>query len=234
MTARELLTRCAAAGITLAAEAGRLRVAGPAEAVRELTPLLREHRDELLVLLAGSSAAPALTGGAPDPGVPADRTCAACAHRTSAGTCARPVEAGLAAHFAIRWPPAGHAAVCKAFERQQLAAHGSGTQTHPFETARRNWTPATAKELAAMEQRHRRAVVLGLDPQQADLASDVLHWRDRTGDDRRLCLECRSLRVGTTSRWHCAALHLPLAQQLVTQPHRCETFQDLQEERHGD
>lgn len=45
------------------------------------------------------------------------RTCRACIYRLRAGTCGRPVEAGLAEAFVVVWPPAGHAVTCPAFQR---------------------------------------------------------------------------------------------------------------------
>lgn len=240
MSAAELLlTRCAEQGVTLTAEAGRLRVAGPAEAVREFTPLLREHRAELLALLAkgpepdsgtcraeGASRPPAPAGqGTPELGAASDRTCTACAHRTRAGTCGEPVLAGLADHFAIRWPPAGHATRCAAFERQQATA--AEPLRHPYETERQAWTPADEREIKRMAATFERAVALGLTPDEADYVADVQHWGRRVGDARRLCAECRPLRAGASSRWWCAAQRLPLPQQLVAeQPHRCPIFRD--------
>jgi len=53
---------------------------------------------------------------------PVARTCRACAHRLPYATCGRPVEAGLAPHFGIRWAPPGYAVTCAAFteKRPQL------------------------------------------------------------------------------------------------------------------
>ncbi|TSE26909.1 hypothetical protein Tsedi_00619 [Tepidimonas sediminis] len=174
----------------------------------------------------GTSAAPVPAEGAVDPGAPSCRTCAACAHRTRAGTCARPAEAGLADHFAIRWPPAEHAAQCPAFERQQPVLD-PGAQPHPFGRERRAWTPASEPELRRMAAMFERAVALGFSSEEADCAADVAHWAARLGD-LRPCLACAHLRAGVSSRWWCAAQRLPLPQQLVTQPHRCPAFSDLE------
>lgn len=238
MSAAELLTRCAEQGIVLTAQDGRLRAAGPAEAVRGLAPLLRERRAELLALVQGAdsnsgpcraewtSVSSGRTEGATDPGVPSDPTCAACAHRTRAGTCARPAEAGLAGHFAIRWPPAGHAAGCAAFERQQRAAPAEPLR-HPYETERRAWTPASDAEIARMVSTFERAVALGMTPEQAERVADVQRWGRRAHDDRRPCIVCAHLRAGTSSCWWCAAQRLPVPRQLVAeQPHRCPVFRD--------
>ncbi|MFN4005847.1 MAG: hypothetical protein ACK4MJ_07765 [Hylemonella sp.] len=76
MTAADLLRRCAAAGVVLAAEAGRLHAAGPAEGVHELAPLLRERRAELLALLSQGpepNSAPYRAEGACAAPVPAEQ-----------------------------------------------------------------------------------------------------------------------------------------------------------------
>ena len=64
------------------------------------------------------------------PGPPSTlaRTCTGCAHRLRRGTCGQPARAELdpppglapgAAWFGIRWPPAGHGAICPAFKVNQ-------------------------------------------------------------------------------------------------------------------
>lgn len=248
MTPRELLTRCAAAGITLTAEAGRLRVAGPAEAVREFTPLLRERRAELLALLGqgvqadgeprhaeGSSAAPEPAAEAGDPGAPCcgdawrKADAAYQRHHWACPTCASagrgygsrcPEGARLWAAYTDQPRPASHG-----LERQPQAA--PEPLHHPFARERQNWWPASEPELARMAAVHARAVEFGLDAQQADHAADGVHWSCRLGD-LRPCLACAHLRAGTASRWHCAAQRLPLAERFVLQPHRCPQFCGLE------
>lgn len=232
MGARETFLDLAARGFRLAVQDGRLVVAPASRLADDDRDAIRNCRDDLLALLAkgpepdsGPCRAEGPSQGAADPGGASGRTCAACAHRTRAGTCGAPVLAGLADHFAIRWPPAGHAAHCAAFERQQAAP--AEPQRHPYETERQAWTPASDAEIKRMAAVHVRAVALGLDAQQADYVADVQHWGRRVGDARRLCAECRSLRSGASSRWHCAAQRQPLPQQLVAeQPHRCPIFRD--------
>ncbi|TSE18487.1 hypothetical protein Talka_02130 [Tepidimonas alkaliphilus] len=253
MTPRELLTRCAAAGITLAAEAGRLRVAGPAEAVREFTPLLREHRDELLALLGqgaqaaddplhaeGPSVAPDPAGQAADPGTPCGNAwreadaayqrhhwaCSVCssAGRGYGSRC--PQGARLWAAYTAQPSPA----TSKPARQPQASPE---PPRYPFERERRAWTPASDAEIERMAALHARAVEFGLDPQQADCAADVAHWSDRLGNTR-LCLACAHLRAGTASRWHCVAQRLPLAERFVLQPHRCPQFSGLETKRGND
>jgi hypothetical protein len=49
------------------------------------------------------------------PAAPVARTCRDCAHRLPYATCGRPVEAGLAPRYGIRWAPAGWADTCPAY-----------------------------------------------------------------------------------------------------------------------
>ena len=252
MTPRELLARCAAAGIALDVEAGRLRVAGPAEAVRGLTPQLREHRDELLALLGqgaqaagdplhaeGPSVAPDPAAEAADPGTPCGNAWreADAAYQRHHWACPVCSSAGLGygsrcAEGARLWVAytAQPSPVTSKPERQPQPAE---PPRHPYERERRHWWPASEPELRRMAALHARAVEFGLDPQQADCTADVAHWSDCLGDTRP-CLACVHLRAGTASRWHCAAQRLPLADRFVLLPHRCPQFSGLETERGND
>lgn len=220
-TVAELLAAAHAAGVRLDASDGRIKLRGPAAAVQRLLPMVRERKPELLEALAEPVAAPA-------PG----RTCRDCANRTRSGSCAEPVRAGLARRFSIVWPAPAHAARCAAYEARG-AASGDGQSSAPgigaAAPASAYWPPADAAELERMAQRTEQALKAGLTPHEAEALADALHQRDREGDDRRLCLECRHLRADDEG-WRCASargLRGPLARDLVVRlRHRCPGFED--------
>lgn len=69
----------------------------------------------------------------------------------------------------------------------------------------------------------------GLDQTQAEGVADGLVIRDRGGDDRRLCLECRHLRGVGPSRCgnaRAADVHADLALDLVLTLQRCHGYLD--------
>ena len=247
-TAAELLQQARAAGLELLLRGEQIIVRGPTKLRARWAPLLREHRDELLRLLAqwsqaddeprhaeGSSAAPEPAAEAGDPGAPCcgnawrKADAAYQSHLWGCPTCSSagrgygsrcPEGARLWAAYTNQPRPASHRP-----ERQPQAA--PEPLRHPFERERQNGWPASEPELARMAAVHARAVAFGLDAQQADHAADVVHWSYRLGD-LRPCLACAHLRAGTASRWHCAAQKLPLAERFVLQPHRCPQFRELE------
>lgn len=81
-----------------------------------------------------------------------------------------------------------------------------------------------------MAQRTEQALSAGLTANEADALADRLHLRDREGDDRRLCLECRHLRADAEG-WRCASargLRGPLARDLVVRLlQRCSGFEGV-------
>jgi hypothetical protein len=136
------------------------------------------------------------------------RTCATCTNRLAPGTCSRPLEAGLAPHYAIRWAPEGWAATCPAHTDKPQHA--------------REWVhaPATDEELHTMAQRQARFERLGFGWLEAGRLADTLLIRDSSEDDRRLCAECAALR-GRPGAWRCPApggMAAPLVQQLQRCP----------------
>jgi len=94
-----LLAEAAADGVKLFADAGKLRVRGPAEAVERWRPKLVERKAELLAALS----APA-------------RTCSICLFEAG-GRCAVPLASGLSAHVpgGSARTDDGYAAKCPAF-----------------------------------------------------------------------------------------------------------------------
>ena len=71
----------------------------------------------------------------------------------------------------------------------------------------------------------------GLDFTQAEQLADSLVQRDRTNDDRRLCLECAHLKHGAglwgCNQWRRAGLGAAgVPGDLVTVPQRCDGFKE--------
>ncbi|TCS95258.1 hypothetical protein EDC36_1155 [Tepidimonas ignava] len=250
MGARETFLDLAARGIRLVAQGDRLVVTPASLLTAEDRDAIRHYRDELLALLTegpdsdhrragGTSATPVPAERAADPVVLSDWQAADRAYQRHAWRCPACSSAGRG--YGSRCPTG--AELWKAYTAQPGPATSKPERQpqpaepprHPFERERRNWTPATEPELRRMAAMFERARALGFSSEEADRAADVAQWRDRTGDDRRLCLECRSLRAGASSRWWCAAQRQPLPQQLVMQPHRCELFDDYStKEVHND
>jgi hypothetical protein len=86
-----------------------------------------------------------------------------------------------------------------------------------------DYVPANGQELARMLERVQHGEALGLSAREADALADLLHLRDREGDDRRLCIECVRIRASGMG-WRCAALG-PIPTDWVTrQLQRCPTF----------
>jgi hypothetical protein len=108
MTAHELLAAARRAGIVLELREGLLVVGGPTAVLRAWLPRLRERRDALEVALIEEQdrRRPLWLQG---------RMCTRCRNTARAGNCLRPVEAGLAKRFELRWPPPGYAQRCPEF-----------------------------------------------------------------------------------------------------------------------
>jgi hypothetical protein len=89
-----------------------------------------------------------------------------------------------------------------------------------------HYTPANAAEIARMLERVQRGAALGLSERESDELADLLHLRDREGDDRHVCIECQHIRASGTG-WRCAARG-PIPPELVaTQPQRCAEFKGV-------
>jgi hypothetical protein len=218
---RDVLTEAARLGVALrpGSEPGRVKLIGPAEAVRSLHPLVMQtDRAELLALLTEQAAND-------ERAATPTRTCRDCQHLTDAGTCTDPVGAGLAPRFCIRWPDPARAASCPAFvERQRPPA--SAPAVPPEFCDHRD--PATDAEIERMARRTEAFQRLGLTPDDVDLAVERLLRRDRDLDGRRLCAECAHLRNDGT-HWRCAALRQQIPTAWVTQQlQRCEMFRGVQ------
>jgi hypothetical protein len=113
----------------------------------------------------------------------------------------------------------------------------SEAQTHPAPELpapdpRLSWshyTPATTAEIARMAARTEAFERMGLAPDEADLAVDRLHQRDREGlRDMHLCVECARLRADATG-WRCGAIRAPIPSDWATrQLQRCAAFLRLE------
>ena len=123
-----------------------------------------------------------------------DRDCINCLHLLRHGTCGDPVGAGLVPNFGIVWPPDGHASGCAAFSG--LAPVKKQDRPYRLMTERADrchtqcWDTA---EIARFEARQARFIRFGLADQDADDLAEALILRDRDGDDRHMCRECREL-----------------------------------------
>ena len=84
-------------------------------------------------------------------------------------------------------------------------------------------------EIDAFTARLARFTDKGMSLSDAEALADKLVVRDREGDDRRLCLECRHLRGAGSYRCgnaRAAGLHADLARDLVLTLHRCHGYED--------
>jgi hypothetical protein len=98
-------------------------------------------------------------------------------------------------------------------------------QTQPAPEPRwSDYTPASEEELARMMKRTEAFERMGLTFDEIDLVVDRLLRRDREGDDRHLCIECRHIR-GSATGWRCDALRGAIPPDWVTiRLQRCPTF----------
>lgn len=123
-----------------------------------------------------------------------DRQCINCLHLLRHGTCGEPVGAGLVLNFGIVWPPDGHASGCAAFSGLAPVEKPVPPYRLMTERADRCDTPCwDAAEIARFEARQARFIRFGLADQEADDLAEALTLRDRDGDDRHTCRECRQL-----------------------------------------
>jgi hypothetical protein len=101
------------------------------------------------------------------------------------------------------------AALLEALAEQRLIASG--------------YVPATGQELSRMAARTEAFERMGLSAPEADALADLLHLRDREGDDRHLCIECVHIRASGVG-WRCAALRPIPSAWVARQLQRCPTF----------
>lgn len=159
------------------------------------------------------------------------QTCTDCLHLLRRGTCGEPVAAGLAPNFSIRWPPAGHATNCGAF-MPKPAPEPAGrpyrlSDIEPDRCHAEAWDDGTITRFVARVSLFLRR---GVGAEDADDLAERLVLRDRDGDDRRACVECRNLAGAISTSLRCKAARaagvapeLPAA--LVMQQQRCPAFQ---------
>ena len=125
MGAADLLQHLRTAGFSItAAGGGGIRVAPAGALSVDQRQAIRDHKPELLALLAaGQAQVDSPLDGRSAVAIPT-QTCAGCQNLTRRKTCSEPAAAGLdpppghpagADWFGIRWPPAGHGATCPGF-----------------------------------------------------------------------------------------------------------------------
>lgn len=113
-------------------------------------------------------------------------------------------------------------------------AGGSLSKFHisPVDLDRQCWPHTTAMNSAEIDSLTARFHLLtwrGLAETETERLADALVIRDRDGDDRRLCLECRHLRGVGPSRCgnaRAADVHADLARDLVLTLQRCRGYLD--------
>lgn len=203
---------------------------------------IRILKAELLALLSGqqklaaagtASTSKALASGPDLAPSSTGRTCNDCQHVLPLGTCAEPVDAGLAETFGIRWAPEGYAAGCQSFNGK-LPDKPAGTTQHrryrlmPVDGDRCHDPCWDDTEIARFMGRQEQFMRLGMAGADADDLAERLVLRDRGDDDRTLCFECGHFQPG-----HCGnhlSAKLPTAQvgtDLATTLQRCAGFQKL-------
>jgi hypothetical protein len=84
-----------------------------------------------------------------------------------------------------------------------------------------------------MLERVQRGEALGLSAPEADGLADLLHLRDREGDDRHLCVECQHVRADRVG-WRCGALRGPIPREwFAIQLQRCPEFMGCEPDQSG-
>lgn len=159
------------------------------------------------------------------------QTCADCLHLLRHGTCGEPVAAGLAESFGIRWAPAGHATSCAAFmPKPAPAPTGRPYRLSASDADRCHAGAWDDGEIGRFVARVSLFLRRGVDAEDADDLAECLVLRDRDGDGRRACVECRNLAGHVSTGLRCkvaqvagVAPELPAA--LVMQQQRCPAFQ---------
>ena len=81
-------------------------------------------------------------------------------------------------------------------------------------------------EIARFLDRRARLMRWGWTEPEAEHLAERLVQRDRDGDDRRLCIECRHYRPGRCGNHGCAGLRVPaVGRDLAAALQRCAGFQ---------
>jgi hypothetical protein len=117
-----------------------------------------------------------------------------------------------------------------ASQKVESEAQTRPTPELPAPDPRLSWshyTPANAAEIARMAARTEAFERMGLSAPEADGLADLLHLRDREGDDRHLCVECQHVRADRVG-WRCGALRGPIPREwFAIQLQRCPTFKGV-------
>jgi hypothetical protein len=129
----------------------------------------------------------------------------------------------------IRIAPAGaltdaHRQAIRDHRAELLALLATPTTTDPAPEflALVAWTDA---DIARFTARRDRLIRWGYSTTDAEALAERLTRRDRSGDDRRLCLECSNHRPGRCANHRAARLHSPeLGRDLAELLQRCPGF----------
>lgn len=98
----------------------------------------------------------------------------------------------------------------------------------PTDSDRDCWPNGPAMNAGEIERFEARVTLFrrrGLTTEQAEAMVDKLLRRDREGDDRRLCLECRHLSGRRCAAWRVAGIGGPDVGDLRTKLQRCDGFE---------
>lgn len=159
------------------------------------------------------------------------RTCADCLHLLRRGTCGEPVAAGLAESFGILWAPAGHATSCRAYMPKPAPEPAGRPYRLPAAEAERCHAGAWDDgEIGRFVARVSLFLRRGVGAEDADDLAERLVLRDRDGDVRRACVECRNLAGHVSTALRCKAARVAgvapeLPAALVMQQQRCTAYQ---------
>lgn len=192
MGARDLLLTLRDSGISVVAESGKLLVTPASALSDEMCTAIREHKPELLALLATT------------------RNCTGCRNLTRAKTCAEPIAAGLIPAedgFGLAWPDPAQGAACPAYAAKTPVQ----AQPRPYKLTPRQADVAHAEPwddaaIARFQARVQRVMRLGFDEQDTEDLAEQLHLRDVHADYRHLCIECSHHRPGRCGNHKAAGL----------------------------
>lgn len=225
MGAPELLQHLRGAGLALTVtDGGALHVAPRHALTDDLREAIRAWKPELVALLT-----PWTDESTVQDDLKPAPTCRSCDHLSRVGTCKMPVAAGLVDRHEICWPDPRNAVSCPAYSERR-----SAIAERPYRFTLNADSLVEVGALTPVEAERLRSRVAdllcrGFADQDAEDLAERLTIRDRSRDDRRMCLECASLVGDVETSLMCANAHLAdvavdLPVQLVTNFQRCAGF----------
>lgn len=183
-----------------ATPAGKLRVTPASKLTPELRQVIGQHRDELLMQLAGRVAANDSQASVPEVKDWHALDKAYQLHHTVCPVC---IAAGKGYGHrcgtgAALWADYDQTPKPSPTRTQPARANRPTAEMHPS-----LMTAATPGEVNLMVKRLALFALRGLTEPQADMLTDALLVRDRDGDHRGACAECVHLKGNAPGRWKC-------------------------------